>query len=178
MDSFFGIGIVELLVVAVIALIVLGPERLPSAARAVAKFFGQLRQLSSEFSQQFGEELKVLDEMNPRNIVKDIVDPALNPLLKDVMSLTKLPVPGTTTAKNAVAGAGNTPKPAGTPLKPPAAPPAKSTTPASPAPVPPAPVSPARVDEPAYSILPPAAQTEPAGNSAGAATAGAEDATL
>jgi Sec-independent protein translocase protein TatA len=31
MDSFFGIGIVELLVVAVIALIVLGPERLPSA---------------------------------------------------------------------------------------------------------------------------------------------------
>ena len=36
MDSFFGIGVMELFVIAVIALVVLGPERLPGAMRSIA----------------------------------------------------------------------------------------------------------------------------------------------
>jgi sec-independent protein translocase protein TatB len=75
MDSFFGIGIFELVMIAVVALLVLGPERLPGAMREVAKYMRQLRNISNEFQSQFGEELKVLDEINPRRILNEAIDP-------------------------------------------------------------------------------------------------------
>jgi sec-independent protein translocase protein TatB len=79
MDSFFGIGIFELVMIAVIALLVLGPERLPGAMREVAKYMRQLRNISSEFQSQFSDELKMLDEMNPRRIINDVLDPNAAP---------------------------------------------------------------------------------------------------
>lgn len=75
MDSFFGIGIFELVMIAVIALIVMGPERLPGAMREVGKYARQLRDVSNEFQSQFSEELKMLDEMNPRKIIGSALDP-------------------------------------------------------------------------------------------------------
>ncbi len=75
MDGFFGIGFLELLVIAILALIVLGPERLPGVMREIARYIRQLRRLGSEFSSQFREELKVLDEMNPRKLLNEITDP-------------------------------------------------------------------------------------------------------
>lgn len=75
MDSFFGIGLFELIMIAVVALLVLGPERLPGAMREVAKWMRQLRNLSSDFQSQFSEEFKLLDEMNPRRIINEAIDP-------------------------------------------------------------------------------------------------------
>lgn len=80
MDSFFGIGIMELFLIAIIALIVLGPERLPGAMRSIANFMRQLREMSNEFTSQFSEEIKMLEEMNPRRIVNEMLDPAKTPL--------------------------------------------------------------------------------------------------
>jgi Tat protein translocase TatB subunit len=51
----FNVGGGELLVIALIALIVLGPQRLPDAARQVGRVMGDLRRISSGFQQ----ELKV-----------------------------------------------------------------------------------------------------------------------
>lgn len=79
MDSFFGIGVMELFLIAIIALIVLGPERLPGAMRAIANFMRQLRKLSNEFTSQFSEEIKMLEEMDPRRIVSDVLDPSKTP---------------------------------------------------------------------------------------------------
>jgi sec-independent protein translocase protein TatB len=79
MDSFFGIGLFELIVIAVIALIVMGPERLPGAMREVGKYARQLRDVSNEFQSQFSEELKVLDEINPRKIISSAMDPNAPP---------------------------------------------------------------------------------------------------
>ena len=79
MDSFFGIGIFELVVIAVIALIVLGPERLPGAMREVGKYARQVRDISNEFQGQFSEELKMLDELNPRKIISGAMDPTTAP---------------------------------------------------------------------------------------------------
>src|SRR5690606_33905003 len=45
----FNVGGAEALVIAVIALIVLGPQRLPGAARQVGRAVGELRRLSSGF---------------------------------------------------------------------------------------------------------------------------------
>ncbi len=73
MDSLFGIGLPELFLIAVIALIVLGPQRLPGTIREVAKFIRQVRNLTNEFTAQFGDDFKALDELNPRKIITNMI---------------------------------------------------------------------------------------------------------
>jgi sec-independent protein translocase protein TatB len=108
MDSFFGIGMFELVMIAVIALLVLGPERLPGAMREVAKYMRQLRNVSNEFQSQFSDELKMLDEMNPRRIINDALDPNATPSTTPKGSTAKSATP----AKPAANSAGNSPAPA------------------------------------------------------------------
>jgi Tat protein translocase TatB subunit len=48
----FNIGGGEVLVILLLALIVLGPQRLPDAARQVGKAMSELRRLSSGFQQE------------------------------------------------------------------------------------------------------------------------------
>ena len=48
----FNIGGGEVLVIALIALIVLGPQRLPNAARQAGKVMGDLRRISSGFQSE------------------------------------------------------------------------------------------------------------------------------
>lgn len=48
----FNVGGGELIVIALVALIVLGPQRLPEAARQVGKVLGDLRKLSSGFQNE------------------------------------------------------------------------------------------------------------------------------
>jgi sec-independent protein translocase protein TatB len=74
MDSFFGIGLAELFFIAVIALVVLGPKRLPETIRQVARAWGYVRNLSRELMAQFSEEFKALEEMNPRALLKELAD--------------------------------------------------------------------------------------------------------
>jgi sec-independent protein translocase protein TatB len=49
----FGIGTGELLLILVIALIVLGPERMPKVARDLGKVIGDLRRTSDELREEF-----------------------------------------------------------------------------------------------------------------------------
>ena len=49
----FGIGIEELVLILVIALFVLGPERLPSLARDMGKAMRELRRTSDELTEEF-----------------------------------------------------------------------------------------------------------------------------
>lgn len=58
----FNVGGGEILVIALLALIVLGPQRLPGAARQVGKAMSELRRMSNSFQ----SELKsALDEDGP-----------------------------------------------------------------------------------------------------------------
>ncbi|MGD8175956.1 Sec-independent protein translocase protein TatB [Marinimicrobium sp. ARAG 43.8] len=56
----FDIGFFELLVIAIVGLIVIGPERLPEAARAVGLWIGRLkrslRETRSELERQIGAD--------------------------------------------------------------------------------------------------------------------------
>jgi sec-independent protein translocase protein TatB len=54
----FDIGFLELLLVGVVALLVLGPERLPGAARTAGKWVGKARSMVSLVSQEIDRELK------------------------------------------------------------------------------------------------------------------------
>lgn len=49
----FGIGPEELMVILVLALLVLGPERLPKVARDVGRVVGELRRTSDELRDEF-----------------------------------------------------------------------------------------------------------------------------
>ena len=74
MDSFFGIGIAELFFIAIIALVVLGPERLPGAIREVMKVVRTLRNLTTELTSQFSDEIKTFDDLNPQKLLREMID--------------------------------------------------------------------------------------------------------
>ena len=90
--EFLNIGLGELLFIALIALVVLGPERLPEMMRRLGRVTGQIRALSAEFQRQLDEETRDLrqpfDEarrevegtIRPLREARDEVDGALAPL--------------------------------------------------------------------------------------------------
>ena len=55
----FGIGFPELVVILLLALIVLGPQRLPALARSLGRGFAALKQAADEAQTQIQDELRV-----------------------------------------------------------------------------------------------------------------------
>jgi TatA/E family protein of Tat protein translocase len=54
----FGIGMTELLVILVVALIVFGPTRLPELARSLGRAMAEFRRASTDMRQSFNESLQ------------------------------------------------------------------------------------------------------------------------
>lgn len=88
----FDIGWTELLVIAVVAIIVVGPKDLPGMLRTLGRYAGKMRRMASEFRSQFDDALREseLDELrttisdvgklNPVNQIRDSVTESLDPL--------------------------------------------------------------------------------------------------
>ena len=55
----FDIGFSELLIVAVLSLIVMGPERLPETVRTISLWFGRLRQFLSAARTEIEDEVGI-----------------------------------------------------------------------------------------------------------------------
>ncbi len=62
MDSFFGIGFAELIVILVLAGLVMGPHRIRQVARTLGRWTAQLQGISREFARQLNTELDSLDD--------------------------------------------------------------------------------------------------------------------
>ena len=80
----FNIGGGELIVIMLIALIVLGPKRLPDAARQIGKTMGDLRRLSTGFQNEVRSALDTADDPTRvaarRNVLaKEATVPAPDP---------------------------------------------------------------------------------------------------
>ena len=58
----FNVGGGELIAIMLVALIVLGPKRLPDAARQVGKALGDLRRLSTGFQQEVRSAIEGADQ--------------------------------------------------------------------------------------------------------------------
>ncbi|MGI9382734.1 MAG: Sec-independent protein translocase protein TatB [Methyloligellaceae bacterium] len=86
------IGWTELLVIAVVAIIVVGPKDLPRMLRSLGRTAGQLKRTANEFREQFDDALREseLDELrttmddvsdlNPVNQIKNSISEGFDPL--------------------------------------------------------------------------------------------------
>jgi Sec-independent protein translocase protein TatA len=72
MDSFFGIGLPELLVILLIASMVMGPHRIRQVARTLGRITAQLQGISREFARQLNAELDALDSGEVKDAVTDV----------------------------------------------------------------------------------------------------------
>jgi sec-independent protein translocase protein TatA len=70
--AMFGIGLPELVVILAVALIVLGPQRLPEVARMLGRAYGQLRRASEEFQNTIRQDLAALERQEDANRNKAI----------------------------------------------------------------------------------------------------------
>ena len=96
----FGIGWPEMAVVAVIALIIIGPKDLPRILRYAGRWAGKARKVANEFRRNFDDMVreseldevkKSVDQAGSFNPVKDIgnsIDPT-GEMKKDIESLAK-----------------------------------------------------------------------------------------
>jgi Tat protein translocase TatB subunit len=57
----FGIGFPELIMILAVALIILGPQRLPEVARMLGRAYAQLRRASEEFQNTIRQDLAALE---------------------------------------------------------------------------------------------------------------------
>jgi len=88
----FDIGWTEILIIAVVAIIIVGPKDLPRMLRSLGRYAGQLRRTAGEFRSQFDDAIREseLDELrstleeasdlNPINQIRDTMNESMEPL--------------------------------------------------------------------------------------------------
>ena len=96
----FDVGYSELLVIAIVLIVVIGPKDLPKMLRAFGKAMTRFRQVSGDFRRQFDEALKESDlgevkkaidsarSLDPRAQLRNALNPltsAVNDVKRDVM---------------------------------------------------------------------------------------------
>lgn len=79
----FDIGFFELLLISIIGLVVLGPERLPVAIRTIREWISGIRRFSKNIETELTEELnikdlsansKIAEELNLQNFSSEVTD--------------------------------------------------------------------------------------------------------
>lgn len=81
----FDIGPAELAVLAVLAVIIFGPERLPELARKAARVVRYLRNIANDAQSTLSRELGTeVDLSNPRAFVKSYLLDEIQPVIDDV----------------------------------------------------------------------------------------------
>jgi sec-independent protein translocase protein TatB len=96
----FDVGYSELLVIAIVLIVVIGPKDLPKMLRAFGKAMTRFRQVSGDFRRQFDEALKESElgevrkaidsarSLDPRVQIRNALNPltsAVNEVKRDVM---------------------------------------------------------------------------------------------
>ena len=74
-----NLGTGEVLVILVVALVVLGPDKLPGAARQAGRWLGELRRLSSGFQAELRDALQEPVDQTPRSTTTAVPPPKDEP---------------------------------------------------------------------------------------------------
>lgn len=80
----FGIGMPELIVILVIALIVIGPQKLPDIARSLGKGLAEFKRASDDFQRNLAEEVRTLDEKEKAEKGEAAAEPVKRDLAAEV----------------------------------------------------------------------------------------------
>ena len=72
MDSFFGIGFPELVLILLLAGMVMGPQRIRQVARTLGRLVAQVQGISREFTRQLNAELDAIDNKEMRGTINDV----------------------------------------------------------------------------------------------------------
>lgn len=85
----FDIGFWELILISVVALVVLGPERLPHAIRSVAKFVAAAKGMANSVEDELAHELKVQELQEHLRKAEQLGMKNLSPELQDSVDKLK-----------------------------------------------------------------------------------------
>jgi sec-independent protein translocase protein TatB len=102
----FDIGWSELVVIAVVALIAIGPKELPGVLRMVGQWMGKARKMAAEFQGQFQEAMREAEMADLKKSFDEVKDAAtsftganvMTSLQKDVTDALSIDKPATTPA--------------------------------------------------------------------------------
>jgi Tat protein translocase TatB subunit len=72
----FGIGMPELLVILVVALVVLGPNRLPELARTLGKAMAEFRRQTTDIMDEFQNQVRLEEDTERRAKAKPPTPPS------------------------------------------------------------------------------------------------------
>ena len=77
----FEVGFTEIILILGIALLVLGPEKLPKLANQVGRWAGRARSMARQLRQQLDEEVQIIDkdDFGPSSRAKPAPPPAATP---------------------------------------------------------------------------------------------------
>ena len=80
----FGVGIFEVLVILIVAVIALGPNKLPQAIIDVVKFFRAVKKTMAEAKDTFDKEIQLSEIKQEALKYKDTITTEVNKLTKDM----------------------------------------------------------------------------------------------
>ncbi|AYG58980.1 Sec-independent protein translocase protein TatB [Rhizobium jaguaris] len=113
----FDIGWSELLIIAVVALVVIGPKELPATLRTIGKMTARARKVAGEFRAQFDEAMREAElddvrqtisdaqKLNPVNSLREAMNPLRemgNEIKADLQRSTTVDKPATSTPADQV----------------------------------------------------------------------------
>ncbi len=120
----FDIGFTELLLVAVVTLLVIGPEKLPETLRTLGLWLGRLRRSFGAVKSEIEKEIG-MDDVR-RQLHNEAIMDEMKRIEKEVKNTLHAPIAATEAATNAVTNAAMDPKLVATPA--PAADPSNKTS--------------------------------------------------
>ncbi|MCX2717498.1 Sec-independent protein translocase protein TatB [Helicobacter sp. MIT 21-1697] len=80
----FGVGIFEVLVILIVAVIALGPNKLPQTIVDIVKFFRAVKKTMAEAKESFDKEIQLSEIKQEALKYKDTIESEVNKLTKDI----------------------------------------------------------------------------------------------
>jgi Tat protein translocase TatB subunit len=88
MTTMFGMGMPEILLIMAVALIVIGPKKLPELAKTLGKAFGEFRKATSDLKESFNVDMETPSAEKASVEVKKISLPAADSTPPETGELT------------------------------------------------------------------------------------------
>lgn len=92
----FDIGFIEIMIVSMVALIVIGPERLPHVARTVGHLLGRFRHYVSSVKNDIQNEIRLEELRNVHASIKEATDSIENSVRQEVDQIKSMTEAGKT----------------------------------------------------------------------------------